>query len=220
MGSNMQRQAVPLLRPIPRWSRPAWKGVGPNSGMVVTARSAGDGHLRRSPTIVIDNADEYELRKFRGLNERTCQNQKPVVSSARRSKPARSSPTAPRPRGRARPRAERARRVHDLRRLQLRGRDRHHRTPRQGRRLHLDPHRRVRSRDPRDQARTRGVHARHPERLREDALATSTTTASSGSAPASARATSWSARSPEEQDRTDARKRSCSTRSSAAPART
>ena len=30
-----------------------------------------------------------------GLNERTCQNQKPIVESARRSKRARSSPTAP-----------------------------------------------------------------------------------------------------------------------------
>src|SRR5687768_18330044 len=29
--------------------------------------------------IVIDNADEYVLRKFVGLNEKTCLNQKPIV---------------------------------------------------------------------------------------------------------------------------------------------
>ncbi|MEO1277786.1 MAG: DNA-directed RNA polymerase subunit beta, partial [Planctomycetota bacterium] len=29
--------------------------------------------------IIIDNSDEYVLRKFRGMNERTCLNQKPVV---------------------------------------------------------------------------------------------------------------------------------------------
>ena len=46
---------------------------------------------RRSPTcdamrIVIDNADEYELRKFAGLNERTCLNQKPIVKKGQRVK--------------------------------------------------------------------------------------------------------------------------------------
>ena len=41
----------------------------------------------------------------------------------------------------------------------------------QGRHVHLDPHRGVRRRDPRDQARPRGVHARHPERLARSALA-------------------------------------------------
>ena len=47
--------------------------------MIVTARRAGEVTFVDSSKIVIDNADEYELRKFRGLNERTCQNQKPVV---------------------------------------------------------------------------------------------------------------------------------------------
>ena len=41
----------------------------------------------------------------------------------------------------------------------------------------------------------RGVHPRHPERLARRRCATSTRTASSASAPSSSRATSWSARS-------------------------
>ena len=49
----------------------------------------------------------------------------------------------------------------------------------QGRRLHLDPHRGVRDRDPRDQAGPRGVHPRHPQRLARRRCATSTRTASS-----------------------------------------
>jgi DNA-directed RNA polymerase subunit beta len=47
--------------------------------MVVRARNAGTVTYVDAMRIVIDNADEYELRKFVGLNERTCQNQKPIV---------------------------------------------------------------------------------------------------------------------------------------------
>jgi DNA-directed RNA polymerase subunit beta len=36
--------------------------------------------------ILIDNADEYVLRKFVGLNERTCLNQKPIVKKGQRVK--------------------------------------------------------------------------------------------------------------------------------------
>jgi DNA-directed RNA polymerase subunit beta len=36
--------------------------------------------------IVIDNADEYELRKFVGMNERTCLNQRPIVTLGQRVK--------------------------------------------------------------------------------------------------------------------------------------
>ncbi len=39
-----------------------------------------------SSRILIDNADEYELRKFVGLNERTCLNQKPIVKKGQRVK--------------------------------------------------------------------------------------------------------------------------------------
>ena len=66
---------------------------------------------------------------------------------------------------RARARQEPAGRVHAVRGLQLRGRDRALGAAGQGRRALLDPHPRVRDRRPLDQARRRGDHPRHPEPL-------------------------------------------------------
>src|SRR4051794_37054159 len=87
MGSNMQRQAVPLLRTDPPivatgMERP----VAQNSGMVVRAERSGVVTYVDSQRILIDNADEYVLRKFHGLNERTCLNQKPIVKKGQRVK--------------------------------------------------------------------------------------------------------------------------------------
>jgi len=79
MGSNMQRQAVPLLI-----SEPPLVGTGlekdaaRNSSMLVRARSAGTVTHVDARRIEIGK-DVYKLRKFVGLNERTCQNQKPIV---------------------------------------------------------------------------------------------------------------------------------------------
>ncbi|MHC4607319.1 MAG: DNA-directed RNA polymerase subunit beta, partial [Planctomycetota bacterium] len=84
MGSNMQRQAVPLVKPQPpvvatgmeRW-------VAENSDMVVRARQ--DGVVKRATAQEIIVGDGvYPLRKFHGLNERTCLNQKPLVSEGDR----------------------------------------------------------------------------------------------------------------------------------------
>ena len=96
---------------------------------------------------------------------------------------------------RARARPQRAGRVHAVARLQLRGRDPRLREDGEGGLLHLHPHRGVRDRSARHQARAGRNHARHPERLGDATCATSTTAASSASAPTSSRATSWSARS-------------------------
>jgi len=80
MGSNMQRQAVPVIK-----TEPAIVGTGMeqyvalNSGMVVRARNSGTVTYVDGKRIVIDDSDEYELAKFQGLNERTCLNQKPIV---------------------------------------------------------------------------------------------------------------------------------------------
>ena len=80
MGSNMQRQAVPLIKVDPPCvgTGMEWP-VGRNSGMVVKAKRGGTVTYVDGLRIIVDNADEYVLRKFVGLNERTCQNQKPVV---------------------------------------------------------------------------------------------------------------------------------------------
>jgi DNA-directed RNA polymerase subunit beta len=87
MGSNMQRQAVPLLRTDPPVVATGMeKPVAQNSGMVIRAERAGVVTYVDSMRILIDNADEYVLRKFVGLNERTCLNQKPIVKKGHRVK--------------------------------------------------------------------------------------------------------------------------------------
>ncbi len=87
MGSNMQRQAVPLVKVDPPCIATGMEwAVGMNSGMIVKARRAGTVTAVDARRIVIDNADEYVLRKFVGLNERTCQNQKPIVKVGQKVK--------------------------------------------------------------------------------------------------------------------------------------
>src|SRR6266700_2330696 len=87
MGSNMQRQAVPLLRVDPPVVATGMeRSVAQNSGMVVRAERAGVVTYVDSGRILIDNADEYVLRKFVGLNERTCLNQRPIVKKGQRVK--------------------------------------------------------------------------------------------------------------------------------------
>ncbi|MBN2210383.1 MAG: DNA-directed RNA polymerase subunit beta [Sedimentisphaerales bacterium] len=80
MGSNMQRQAVPLLQTQPPIIATGMeKHVALNSSMVVRAETSGTVTYIDAQRIVIDDAEEYVLRKFVGLNERTCLNQKPIV---------------------------------------------------------------------------------------------------------------------------------------------
>ncbi len=87
MGSNMQRQAVPLIRVEPPCVATGLEqDVGRNSGMVVKAKNAGTVTHVDGERIIIDNSDEYVLRKFVGLNERTCLNQKPRVKPGQKVK--------------------------------------------------------------------------------------------------------------------------------------
>ena len=91
MGSNMQRQAVPLLAPQPPIVATGMeKPVAENSGMVVRAAEAGEVTYVDANRIVVRNRDgwetEYVLRKFVGLNERTCLNQKPIVTMGQKVK--------------------------------------------------------------------------------------------------------------------------------------
>src|SRR5262249_28482472 len=106
MGSNMQRQAVPLLiTEPPLVSTGLEKEVARNSGMVVRTERVGyvtyadadriligPEKLKDPPAdeegnkpTVLDWARsqpqtvEHSLRKFVGLNERTCLNQRPIV---------------------------------------------------------------------------------------------------------------------------------------------
>jgi len=79
MGSNMQRQAVPLLvAEPPIVGTGLEKEVAKNSSMVVRARRAGKVTFVDATRIEI-GTDIYHLKKYQGLNERTCLNQKPIV---------------------------------------------------------------------------------------------------------------------------------------------
>lgn len=87
MGSNMQRQAVPLLRTEPPIVATGMeKVVAQNSSMVVRAENAGVVTKVTADQIVINDHDIYDLRKFIGLNERTCLNQKPIVTEGQKVK--------------------------------------------------------------------------------------------------------------------------------------
>lgn len=86
MGSNMQRQAVPLLvTEPPIVATGLEKDVANNSGMVVRAEKAGTVTYVDACTIKVDER-EYHLRKFTGLNEHTCLNQKPIVKIGQKVK--------------------------------------------------------------------------------------------------------------------------------------
>ena len=79
MGSNMQRQAVPLLITEPPIVATGMeKDVARNSSMVVRAKRAGKITYADADRMEI-GPDVYDLKKYVGLNERTCLNQRPIA---------------------------------------------------------------------------------------------------------------------------------------------
>ena len=84
MGSNMQKQAVPLLRPEnPIVATGMEYKAAVDSGVVVLARRAGEVTYVSADTIKVratnGEIDEYNLIKFLRSNHGTCINQKPIV---------------------------------------------------------------------------------------------------------------------------------------------
>ena len=80
MGSNMQRQAVPLLQSEAPIVGTGLESVAAlNSSLLVRARNAGTVTYMDALKIVIDDRDVYRLRKFAGLNGSSCENQRPIV---------------------------------------------------------------------------------------------------------------------------------------------
>src|SRR5262249_19997701 len=80
MGSNMQRQAVPLLVTEPPLVATGMeKSVAVNSGMVVRSQQDGTVTYVDATRVIVDHTHIHKLRKYVGLNERTCLNQKPIV---------------------------------------------------------------------------------------------------------------------------------------------
>ncbi len=91
MGSNMQRQAVPLLRPEAAYVATGIEyKAGKDSGVCLRARE--DGYVKKvsSDTIVIEDelheTHTYKLIKFARSNQSTCINQRPIVSAGERVK--------------------------------------------------------------------------------------------------------------------------------------
>ena len=86
MGSNMQRQAVPLLQPEPPLIGTALEArMAKDSGAVVVAKSAGHVKYIQADKIVIDNST-YDLKKFARSNANTCINHRPIVKVGQKVK--------------------------------------------------------------------------------------------------------------------------------------
>ncbi len=102
MGSNMQRQAVPLLRAEAPYVGTGMEGVtARDSGAVVSCKRAGIVDSVDSERIIVRvdggsaheaqlsrevGADIYTLTKFKRSNQNTCINQKPIVHQGQRVK--------------------------------------------------------------------------------------------------------------------------------------
>lgn len=85
MGSNMQRQAVPLIKPeAPIIGTGIEYKAAVDSGVVVLAKNDGVVEKVAADKVVIrtkdGRRDEYNLLKFKRSNQGTCINQRPIVN--------------------------------------------------------------------------------------------------------------------------------------------
>ena len=84
MGSNMQAQAVPLLRPeVPLVSTGMEYAAAMDSGQVVVAQDTGEVVSVTGGRIVVRHKDServYPLRKYQRSNQSTCVDQRPSVT--------------------------------------------------------------------------------------------------------------------------------------------
>ena len=91
MGSNMQRQAVPLLKtdsPVIGTGMEAKAAV--DSGVCIVAKRAGTVEISSSEKIIIraedGTTDEYNVIKFARSNQGNCMNQHPIVVAGEKVK--------------------------------------------------------------------------------------------------------------------------------------
>ncbi len=89
MGSNMQRQAVPLLKTESSIVATGIEAaIARDSGVIVRAKEAGVAVGVSSDKIVIKEDSgfetEYPLKKFERSNQGTCLNQRPIISTGDR----------------------------------------------------------------------------------------------------------------------------------------
>jgi len=84
MGSNMQRQAVPLLNPeAPLVATGMEYRTAKDSGATVVARNSGTVSSVDSEEIVV-SGETYKLTKFERSNANTCVNQRPLVKAGQK----------------------------------------------------------------------------------------------------------------------------------------
>ena len=86
MGANMQRQAVPVLRPTAPFIGTGVEGrVARDAGEVIQAEGDGEVIEVSGDTIIVNytkgGRTTYRLSKFRRSNQGTCINQKPLVDT-------------------------------------------------------------------------------------------------------------------------------------------
>src|SRR5262245_15055224 len=90
MGSNMQRQAVPLLKPDPPLIGTGMeRRAAVGTGDVILAHSDGEVAHVDSQKIVVSHgskSDEYPLHKFMRSNQGTVIHQRPIVNSGQKVK--------------------------------------------------------------------------------------------------------------------------------------
>ena len=90
MGANMQRQAVPVLRPeSPIVGTGMEAKIAYDCGAMVIAKHDGEVTFVSSDIIKVltkDGEDVYELTKFAKTNQDTCVNQKPIVKHGEKVK--------------------------------------------------------------------------------------------------------------------------------------
>ena len=182
MGSNMQRQAVPLLKPDAPLVGTGLEGtVGRDSGVTVVGKRDGIVESVDAERIVVRadkqtkdlrdaGVDIYNLIKYQRSNQNTCINQRPIVVKGERVKSGDVLADGPSTdMGELALGPQRAGRVHAVGRLQLRGFDPDFRARGQGRPVHVGAYRGIRMYRARHQARTRGDHPRHSQRRRRSA---------------------------------------------------
>ncbi|MFH1046262.1 MAG: DNA-directed RNA polymerase subunit beta [Candidatus Omnitrophota bacterium] len=86
MGSNMQRQAVPLMNPqAPLVGTGLEERIAKDSGAVIVARESGVVKHVQADKIVIEETI-YNLKKFLRSNANTCINQRPIVQLGQKVK--------------------------------------------------------------------------------------------------------------------------------------
>ena len=209
MGSNMQRQAVPLLRaeaPLRRHRHGGRRWRATRGAAIVARRTRHRRPGRRDAVSscarpseldpATPGVDIYSLRKFQRSNQNTCINQRPLVKVGDMVEAGEIIADGP-----STERGELALgRTCSSRSCRGTATTSRTRSSISERIVQDDVFTSIHIEEfevdgPRHQARAGGDHPRHPERRRRGAAATSTRPASSASAPRCSRATSWSARS-------------------------